>query len=83
MFKAGLEDWEYKLGSGVLALEHEDLSWVIRTNVKKKKKTVRAWWYILVMAVLDRQRQVDSCGSLPTLTYLMSYGPVKDPIVKK
>lgn len=38
MFKAGLKDWEYKLGSGVLALEHEDLSWVIRTNVKKKKK---------------------------------------------
>lgn len=39
MFKAGLEDWEYKLGSGVLALEHEDLSWVIRTNVKKKKNS--------------------------------------------
>lgn len=36
MFKEGLEDWEYKLVSGVLALEHEDLSWVIRTNVKKK-----------------------------------------------
>lgn len=34
------------------------------------------------MAVLDRQRQVDSCDSLPTLTYLMSYGPVKDPIAK-
>lgn len=36
MFKEGLEDWEYKLVTGVLALEHEDLSWVIRTNVKKK-----------------------------------------------
>lgn len=68
-----IKGWEVTQSVKCLPCQHDDLSLIPRTHLKK----YRAWWPVLVIPVMGRQRQEDHRSSL------VSSRPMKNPVSKE